>query len=144
MVAAAALWIRDGELLQQLRILLSISRERSYARAMAGQGRGGERHATQPSLTPPTISSHSTRTRVPILGMRFMVPLYTQGATGGTWGGRGGATKVHPKQFWNSERTVAFNSVLSDNFGSERMKRNRPYYLRALGLCAKLRHEQNG
>ena len=35
------MWIRGGELLQPLRILLSISQERSYARAMAGQGRGG-------------------------------------------------------------------------------------------------------
>jgi len=41
MVEAAALWIRGGELLQPLRILLSISQERSHARAMAGQGRGG-------------------------------------------------------------------------------------------------------
>jgi len=38
MVEAAALWIRGGELLQPLRILLSISRERSYARATPAQG----------------------------------------------------------------------------------------------------------
>ena len=38
MVAAAALWIRGGELLQPLRILLSISQERSHARAMAEVG----------------------------------------------------------------------------------------------------------
>ena len=35
------MWIRGGELLQPLRILLSISQERPHARAMAGQGRGG-------------------------------------------------------------------------------------------------------
>ena len=45
MVEAAALWIRGGELLQPLRILLSISQERSHARAMAEGGRGVKRQS---------------------------------------------------------------------------------------------------